>query len=40
LTADECRINKNALIQTVFWPFFPLGFSFVTTIMVEDVCVL
>jgi len=21
----ECRINKNALLQTVFWWFCPLG---------------
>jgi len=21
----ECRINKNALLQTVFWRFYPLG---------------
>jgi len=21
----ECRINKNALPQTIFWRFFPLG---------------
>jgi len=28
----ECRINKNTLHQTVFWRFFPLGYSFILCI--------